>query len=163
MTVNEDKIPEENSDDDEQDLINKMNYQPKEPIIRFESVPHRGCVNRIRSLHGSNIVATWSDEGEVGIYNIQPAIDDLDTPVDESILQMTSSVGQKKKKKNIPKKNYGGTKIAQFRHKQEGYAIEWSPSTYGRLASGSCDAHLMIYRPADENCSSFIKETQVAL
>jgi hypothetical protein len=72
---------------------------------------------------------------------------------------MTSSAGQKKKKKNLPKKNYGGTKIAQFRHKQEGYAIEWSPLTYGRLASGSCDAHLMIYRPADENCSAFIKET----
>ena len=44
-----------------------MNFTPKEPVIRFESIPHRGCVNRIRSLHGSNIVATWSDEGEVGI------------------------------------------------------------------------------------------------
>ncbi len=36
-----DKIPEENSDDDEQDLIDKMNFTPKEPIIRFESIPHR--------------------------------------------------------------------------------------------------------------------------
>lgn len=86
MTVNDDKIPDENSDDDEQDLIDKMNFTPKEPVIRFESIPHRGCVNRIRALHGSNIVATWSDEGEVGIYNIQPAIDDLDAPVDDSVL-----------------------------------------------------------------------------
>jgi len=112
MTVNDDKIPEENSDDEEQDLLDKMNFTPKEPIIRFESIPHRGCVNRIRSLHGSNIVATWSDEGEVGIYDIQPAVNDLDASVDESILKLTSSSGAKKKKKNLPKKNYGGTKIA---------------------------------------------------
>ena len=69
----------------------------------------------------------------------------------------------KKKKKKAPKKTYGGTKIAQFRHKQEGYALEWSPLTFGRLASGSNDAMLWTYRPADENCSSFIKETQVGL
>ena len=69
-----------------------------------------------------------------------------------------------KKKANTAKKvNYGGSKIAQFRHKAEGYALEWSPNTFGRLASGSCDAHLWIYAPSDENCSSFIKESQVAL
>ena len=49
-------------------------------------------------------------------------------------------MGKKKKKKNMPKKNYGGTKVAGFRHKQEGFAIEWSPLNCGRLATGSCDA-----------------------
>ena len=47
-----------------------MNKTPPEPVIRFESIPHRGSVNRIRSLCGGPLVATWSDEGEVGIYNI---------------------------------------------------------------------------------------------
>jgi len=70
-TLDDDKVPNENSDDDEEDLLAKMNKAPKEPTIRFESIPHRGCVNRIRSLHGSSIVATWNDEGEVGIYNIE--------------------------------------------------------------------------------------------
>jgi hypothetical protein len=42
----------------------------KEPIIRFETVPHRGAVNRVRSMHGSPIVATWNEDAEVGIYNI---------------------------------------------------------------------------------------------
>lgn len=53
----------------------------REPIIRFESIPHRGCINRIRSMHGTPIVATWTDEAEVAIYNIAEAIDELDKPI----------------------------------------------------------------------------------
>ena len=70
-TVNDDEVPKEDSEDDEEDLIAKMNAKIKEPVIRYECIPHRGIVNRIRSLHGSSIVATWSDEGEVGIYDVQ--------------------------------------------------------------------------------------------
>ena len=46
-----------------------------------------------------------------------------------------------------------------FKHKSEGYALDWSPNTFGRLASGGCDSQLWVYTAADENCSSFIKET----
>ncbi len=81
---------------------------------------------------------------------------DAPEPITESSKMESGS--KKKKKNNQPKKSYGGTKIASFRHKQEGFALEWSPHTLGRLASGSCDAHLMLYSPADENCSSFTKE-----
>lgn len=69
-TLHDDDVPEENSEDDEQDMIDKLNRTPPEPVIRFESIPHRGCVNRVRALCGSPIVATWSDEGEVGVYNV---------------------------------------------------------------------------------------------
>jgi len=155
-TLHDDKEVEMASDDDEDDMIEKMNANQKEPIIRFESIPHRGAVNRIRSLHGSSIVATWSDEAEVGIYNVSTAITQLDLPVEDDEKAPTAS---KKKKKNKPKKQHGGCKIAGFKHKSEGYALEWSPNTFGRLASGSCDAHLWLYSPSDENCSSFVKET----
>jgi len=47
-------------------------------------------------------------------------------------------VGKKKKKQN--KKGFGGCKLAGFKHKAEGYALDWSPNTFGRLASGSCDS-----------------------
>lgn len=150
-----DDEPSDNSEDDEDDIIEKMNKKIKEPVIKHESIPHRGSVNRIRSLHGSSIVATWSEEGEVGIYNVSAAIDSLDAPEPAA----EQSQGKKKKKKNQPKKNFGGCKIAQFRHKAEGYALEWSPNTFGRLASGSCDAQIYVYTAADENCSSFLKET----
>lgn len=128
QTLNEDKEPSDDSEDGEEEMISKLKL--KEPVIRFESIPHRGAVNRIRSLHGSSIVATWNEEGEVGIFNVASAIEELDKPVveGEDPLQAT---GKKKKKKNAAKKSYGGTKLAQFRHKQEGYALEWSPLQFG--------------------------------
>jgi len=136
-TVNED---DEDSESDE---------EPREPIIRYESIPHRGAVNRVRSMHGTSIVATWNEDEEVGIYNVAPALEELDQPY----------VAGKKPQK----KTFGNTKVASFKHKSEGYALEWSPHTYGRLASGTCDAQLWLYQAADEGCSSFVKETQVGL
>jgi ribosome assembly protein RRB1 len=52
----------------------------KDPVMRFETVPHRGCVNRIRSMQGSSVVATWSDENEVGIYDLTSAYEALEQP-----------------------------------------------------------------------------------
>lgn len=140
-TLKDDEELESGEEDDEQEA--------KDPIMRFEAVPHRGCVNRIRSMYGTGIVATWNDENEVGIYNISSAIDALDEP----------AVQGKKK----AQQSFGGSKVASFKHSDEGYALDWSPNTFGRLAAGSCNSQIWLYLPADENCSSFVKETQVGL
>jgi len=42
-----------------------------ESVIYYEGVPHKGGVNRVRTMNNSSICATWSDEGEVQIYNLQ--------------------------------------------------------------------------------------------
>ena len=70
------KDDEVESDEDEE----AVNETAKDPIMRFETVPHRGCVNRIRSMHGSSLVATWSDENEVGIYDLTSAYEALEQP-----------------------------------------------------------------------------------
>lgn len=59
---------------------NKRLSDNNDPNLRFESVPHKGSINRIRSMHGSSIVATWNEDGEVGIYDVSKAIEELDTP-----------------------------------------------------------------------------------
>lgn len=116
-TVHEDDVDSESDDSD----------SLREPIIRYEVIPHRGGINRLRSMHGTSIVATWNEDAEVGIYNVAPALNELEQTQEPS-------------KKPQPKKVFGNTKISQFKHKAEGYALEWSPHTYGRLASGTCDA-----------------------
>ena len=73
-TVDEDELASDSEEEDEKN---------RDPIIRFEAVPHRGGINRIRSLHGTPIVATWNEDGEVGIYNVAKAIDALDKPVNK--------------------------------------------------------------------------------
>ena len=140
-TLKDDQDIDSNEEDDEEEA--------KDPIMRFECIPHRGCVNRIRSLHGTGIVATWNDENDVGIYDVTQAVEALDAPV----------VPGKPKKQQ----SYGGTKLASFKHTDEGYALDWSPLTWGRLAAGCCNSQISLYIPADENCSSFIKEVSGGL
>jgi ribosome assembly protein RRB1 len=70
-TLHEDDAAGNSSEDSEHEF-------DKEPVIRFESVPHKGSINRIRSMYGSGIVATWNDENDVGIYDISAAVDTLD-------------------------------------------------------------------------------------
>jgi ribosome assembly protein RRB1 len=86
-------------------------------------VPHKGSVNRIRSMHGTGIVATWNDDGEVGIYDVSSAVEALDAGAN-----------------GLTANKQGGNKIVAFKHKDEGYALDWSPFTYGRLAAGCCNA-----------------------
>jgi len=105
-------------DDDE----NEEDETAKDPVMRFETVPHRGCVNRIRSMHGTGVVATWSDENEVGIYDVTSAYEALEQPATKQ------------------RQQHGGSKLAGFKHPDEGFALDWSPNTLGRLAAGSCNA-----------------------
>ena len=73
-TLKDDEV--EGSDEEEEN-----NEEGKDPVMRYETIPHRGCVNRIRSLHGSGVVATWNDENEVGIYNVSQAFEALEQPI----------------------------------------------------------------------------------
>jgi ribosome assembly protein RRB1 len=133
--------------DDDVDISDEENDEDgKDPVMRYESIPHKGCINRIRSLHGSGVVATWSDENEVGIYDVTQAVEAVDIP--------TGGQG---------KKSYSGTKLASFKHSDEGYALDWSPLTLGRLASGGCNAQIWLYQAKDENCSSLVKESSAGL
>lgn len=140
-TTNED---EECSDSDEEA------ERLREPIIRFEAIPHRGGVNRIRSMQGTPLVATWSEEAEVGIFNVASAVEELDRPMPTA-------------KQQLQKKKYPGCKLAGFKHKQEGFALDWSPTTYGRLAAGTNDAAIHLYKSADESCAAFVKEFAIGL
>lgn len=70
-TLKDDEIDSE-SDDDE-------NNTKGDPVMMYEVIPHKGCVNRIRSMYGTSIVATWNDEAEVGIYDLRTAVEALDS------------------------------------------------------------------------------------
>jgi ribosome assembly protein RRB1 len=72
-TLRDDDDLESGEEDEEQ--------EGKDPVMRFEAIPHRGCVNRIRSLHGSGVVATWNDDNDVGIYDVTQAVEALDEPI----------------------------------------------------------------------------------
>ena len=108
------------NDDDEEVIEEEGNDEDAK--LYYEGIPHKGGVNRIRSMHGSNIVATWGDEGDFSIFDLTEAIKRL----------------EKKSKANsntMSQKKYSSL-ISKFKHKIEGFALDWSPMKKGLLASG---------------------------
>jgi ribosome assembly protein RRB1 len=54
----------------------------------------------------------------------------------------------------ITQKKYNSL-LNRFKHKAEGYALDWSPLVKGLLATGSCDSSIYLYRT---NESEFVME-----
>jgi len=65
-------------EDFEDDVIKEDENEDDEAALYYEGVPHKGAVNRLRTLHGSSIVATWGDEGDVSIFDLKEAIERCD-------------------------------------------------------------------------------------
>eukprot|EP01083_Nonionella_stella_P101070 286046_1 len=116
----EDNSDSESSDDD----------FDGEPNVEQKSFPHPGCINRIRCMpQKSNVVATWSDMGRVYLWDVKNHIRSLDAPLGFKLQR--------------PKP------LAYFKHKEEGYALDWSPVSEGRLLSGDCRSHIHLWNPRE--------------
>ncbi|CAN6904813.1 unnamed protein product [Brassica oleracea] len=86
-------------------------------------VAHHGCVNRIRAMpQNPHICVSWADYAHV-----QSETEGKDG---------TSPILN-----HAPLVNFSG-------HKDEGYAIDWSPATAGRLLSSDCMSMIHLWEPA---------------
>lgn len=125
---------EEESDEDDEESDDEVEL---DPIIEHFSIPHYGGVNRVRCMpQQSNIVATWSDAGQVNLFNV------------ESIVQRFSA-GEGKAVGSfldIPKKPF----FSYEKHGSEGYALDWSPVRKGCLATGDCTGSIHVWNPRPE-------------
>ncbi|KAK4057942.1 Ribosome assembly protein rrb1 [Microbotryomycetes sp. JL221] len=134
---------DEDSDDDDDDDVAEVE---DDPIITFRTIPHQGCVNRVRAriLPGPLSaappsppepyhVATFSETGKVHIFDVAPHLD--------SLLQPGNSAGQPLSKKPLYTVDNHG--------RAEGYALAWgqpiggSTTSSARLLSG--DIHSKIF------------------
>ncbi|KAI7907769.1 WD40-repeat-containing domain protein [Cokeromyces recurvatus] len=111
------KTQQEDSDDeDDPDALDE------DPILEYRSIPHNGCVNRLRVMpqqQEKHIAATWAETGKVHIWDLTDAVASLDVP------GTSSNMPQKKPLVTI--NNHG---------REEGYALDWSSLDTGRLLSG---------------------------
>lgn len=116
-TYREESDSEEESDDDEEDSLTE------DPILETASLS-TACVNRVKvmpQITKNSLVAMWTDTGKVQVYDIKNYI----TAVDSG----SSSL--------LPKKDQFRLQVTN--HKNEGFALDWSPTVAGRLLSGDCD------------------------
>ena len=115
---------EADSDDDSDEDVDM------DPCVEHYSIPHYGGVNRVRCMpQKSNIVATWSDEGKVNLFDVS------------ALLQRFSLSDGKPVTKEIPKKAF----YSYSKHGGEGWALDWSIVKEGQLATGDCAGNIHIW------------------
>lgn len=124
--VDEEDEEEDELDDDQDDIADKNEL--KKPQMSCALIKHQGCVNRVRSrrLGNSVFAASWSELGRVNIWNLTKQLQAIE---DAQLLKQ-----YEKEIVNEPARptfTFSG-------HQQEGFAVDWSPSADGVLATGDC-------------------------
>eukprot|EP01018_Ginkgo_biloba_P021671 Gb_37351 [translate_table: standard] len=131
----DDESESDSSSDEEDDGDDDLAFESKKPTLQVRMVAHQGCINRIRSMpQQPHIVATWADNGYVQVWDFSAHLNSLATS-DPSVSTALSPVVHQ-----APLQIFSG-------HKDEGFALDWSPVTPGRLLSGDCKSCIHLWEP----------------
>ncbi|CAL0324915.1 unnamed protein product [Lupinus luteus] len=124
---------ESDSEDDSEDEDEDENGA-KGPTLQLRKVAHEGCVNRIRSMtQNPHICAAWSDTGYVQVWDLSTHLNGLAESETEGAQGAAAVFNQ--------------DPLFKFKHKDEGFAIDWSPLVPGRLVSGDCKNSIYLWEP----------------
>lgn len=120
---------------DDSDSESDDEAEDSDPILESASIPLDTTTNRIRmhqvpatdsSRPPTTLTAAMTEKGEVLIHDITPHLTSFDTPG----FQLT------------PQHNKPLSTLRM--HKSEGYALDWSPLTSGKLLTGDNDGKIFV-------------------
>lgn len=119
----------EDEDDDEEE------EQELKPDLDCAIIHHQGAVNRVRmSVVGDRpVVASWSDTGKVFLYDVSHPLQAVNDP---ALL-----------KTYIDSKQSPRPLFVFKGHTTEGFALDWSPTMNGTLATGDCRKNIHVWKP----------------
>lgn len=99
----------------------------EDPTIEHVNVPHVGGVNRVRSMpQNPGIIATMADNSHAHIFDTT------------AVFQGLMTRGHRPSAPTKPAFTFRG-------HRDEGFAVDWSPSRAGRLATGDCASAIHVW------------------
>lgn len=127
------KSPDSDDSDDDDD-----DDDDDDPTLEHIDVSHPGGVNRLRCMpQNSGIVASMSSSGVAHVFNLSD--------------QLSSMMrhGPRVSPPSHPTFSFSG-------HRDEGYAVDWSPVVPGQLVTGDCAGDIYFWSPLAGN-----KEWQV--
>lgn len=116
-----DEDEEEDEDEDENE-----DATDDDPILETASLA-TPSINKVKVMpqqDKNTLIALWGDNGKVNIYDVR-----------KYLLAVDSGSSSLLPKKEAPK--YQVTN-----HKNEGFALDWSPTVLGRLLSGDCTKYI---------------------
>lgn len=130
---------EDDDDEDDSDSEQEEEDEAKKPKMAGALIKHQGCVNRIRTTTHNNTVlaASWSELGRISIWNLNQQLE----VVNNDALLMKYN-----------KENLGNSVTAAFTfsgHQNEGFAMDWSKTQSGMLATGDCKKDIHIWTPGE--------------
>jgi len=108
----------------------------EKPHLKMAGIKHNGCINRVRyaCIGPTPVAATWSETGTVSIWNLGTCIQKLDEPI-----QGSKGIFREE---TTPLQAFAG-------HQQEGFALDWSNTDSGVLASGDCNKNIHVWKPKE--------------
>ncbi|BBN09653.1 ribosome assembly protein RRB1 [Marchantia polymorpha subsp. ruderalis] len=128
---------DDSSSDEEDDGKEGRTTSSKVPVLQARMIAHQGGVNRIRAMpQQPHIVATWADTGYVQVWDMLSHVRALSTenPSEATAAATPSLLRQ------APLHIFTG-------HKDEGFALDWSPVNPGRLVTGDCKSGIHLWEP----------------
>lgn len=124
--------------DSDEDSENEEDGGSGTPILQMRKVAHEGCVNRIRAMtQNPHICASWADTGHVQVWDFSSHLNALAESETDANQGSTPAINQ------APLIKFGG-------HKDEGYAIDWSPVVPGKLVTGDCKNCIYLWEPTSD-------------
>ncbi|GMI94876.1 heat stress tolerant DWD 1 [Hibiscus trionum] len=124
---------------DSEDSEDEEEGGPSAPVLQLRKVAHHGCVNRIRAMtQNPHICASWADSGHVQVWDFSSHLNTLAESETDGVQGNSSVFNQ------APLVNFRG-------HKDEGYAVDWSPVVAGRLVTGDCKNCIHLWEPASDS------------
>ncbi|BAT96205.1 hypothetical protein LR48_Vigan02g053700 [Vigna angularis] len=124
----------EDSDSDDDDDDSEDEDVAHGPSLQLRKVAHQGCINRIRSMpQNPHICAAWADTGNVQVWDLSSHLNALAETETEGVQGVAAVFTQ--------------DPLHIFKHKDEGYAIDWSLLVPGRLVSGDCGNSIYLWEP----------------
>lgn len=132
------KTSKETNDDDEEEESDDEDIS-KEPKMAGALIKHQGCVNRIRTtiLNNTVLAASWSELGRVNLWDLTRQLQAVDN---EQLLTKYNKENMSSSVK--PLFTFTG-------HQKEGFAVDWSPTMMGVLATGDCKRDIHIWTPTE--------------
>ncbi|KAM8927091.1 glutamate-rich WD repeat-containing protein 1 [Pelodytes ibericus] len=129
---------DDDSDSESSDSGEEEDEEEKKPQLELAMVPHYGGINRIRvSTFGETpVAAVWSEKGQVEIYDLRKQI----AAVSDS--QTLAAFLKEEQSKVKPMFSFSG-------HMTEGFAMDWSSKTPGRLVTGDCNKNIHLWNPGE--------------
>ncbi|KAL3688519.1 hypothetical protein R1sor_014828 [Riccia sorocarpa] len=135
--VEEESDGEESSSDEEDEGRVAKSASSKTPVLEAKMIAHQGGVNRIRCMpQQPHIVATWADTGYVQVWDTLVHVRALSADQSSEV----STGGPHSIVRQAPLHVFTG-------HKDEGFAVDWSPVNPGRLVTGDCRSGIHLWEP----------------